>query len=562
MRALEIRTQSMSLVPKFQSWDRGLSPPPQFSSEGTDAQVDAEAQLPSLTDESETPPIPLGGPGGGEKEDLVDFEDVVKHKPHLFRLMVALVVFYRSGISALSLIAVKEYLGVKTKVALVDFGRNTGEVQCNNGVPRSWILLCLVTLAAFVGLEIYVALKTVSGRKLIRHIRMKLLFVIGCGAAGRWDAFSDVSFCFSIMSRECYSSLSYISFGMFFVGVMIAQVLPAIFMLVTQKYTHIALKFNDLEVFLEMIDPTRGNLELPEKAQKKMVGTVGTAAVDSGSLQGLPTTGASNQFGYTDADVQAVRQQVAEIMSSQSREDLSKSDPDDAKKKALIAQAKRSLGIVRFLCEDLGQGCVQALFLYRNMHRLGFWSIAFTLTSIGGGLFVSLGGPVYAFYQEYQNQRFYASMPKIHGGVRWQGALCCTREADGISCASSSLMNLILDEVQAVLGESRYRIRGHLIGDLVLKELNGDALPQDWMQANEKEWVSKKGKWMEQLAGFYNAKDATLELVTVVSQILIDDGGAFPKKRYKFKVFPAMHKGSYLEIDGDSHGELTMTRMP
>merc|ERR1712032_1106040 len=74
------------------------------------------------------------------------------------------------------------------------------------------------------------------------------------------------------------------------VGVLFAQVVPALWMLLRARSTHLALKFNDLIIFLEMIDPTRGDLELPEGARMQMVGNL-SASDDAARLSTLPGLG-------------------------------------------------------------------------------------------------------------------------------------------------------------------------------------------------------------------------------------------------------------------------------
>merc|ERR1712007_316906 len=88
----------------------------------------------------------------------------------------------------------------------------------------------------------------------------------------RYDGFSDI--CFSLTAGACGSDLGSYGLVLFVLGVILPQMLPALVLLFTERSTHMALRFNGLLLFLEIIDPSRAELELPDAVKAVAVGNL------------------------------------------------------------------------------------------------------------------------------------------------------------------------------------------------------------------------------------------------------------------------------------------------
>jgi len=502
----------------------------------------------------------------GQDESVVDVVDIIQKRPRLYWLVVVATITYWGGIVSLSLIAVQNLVGFENGGYIVDFGWNTGAVTCKDGTPTSWKMGALIFFVVCIALELYVALQTTMGKALVQAKKFKVLECLGLGFFGRYDPFTDI--CFSLTANACGSRIGLASIVIFFIGVLLAQVVPALWMLLRANQVHLALKFNDLLLLLEIIDPTRGELELPEAARKQMVGDLpklGDTVSGLGTVAPNAADTSANQDARapqrTPEEIAAIKAEI-ELLTDEEAANEQADDPDEVKKKALIARAKWVQGGLRFLCEDLLQGILQVLFMLEHWGELSSSTRAFIISSVVAGVAVSLGGPVYAFWLERQNKSFYSNMPKIQGNTEWKGVQTGEGVLSGVHYQCWEINKLQFNEVQAQPGQTSITVRGTILREEILKEGDGEPTYNDRMPSFMEDYLSYYGAAEDTVEGTYDVKHAMLRIKTTSQKMLkIARGTSFNQYEYELKVFPDRLKGTIRKQGSQSDmGMITLKR--
>merc|ERR1740127_259427 len=106
-----------------------------------------------------------------------------------------------------------------------------------------------------------------------------MMMALGFSFLDRYDSFGDI--CFALTATACESNLGLLSLVWFGIGVVLAQMVPAVVLLITERSTHMTMRFNGYALLLELIDPTREELDLPETAKAQATGMLKDAVATS-----------------------------------------------------------------------------------------------------------------------------------------------------------------------------------------------------------------------------------------------------------------------------------------
>lgn len=333
---------------------------------------------------------------------------------------------------------------------------------------------------------------------------------------------------------------------------MLAQAVPAYYLLFTQHRSHLALRFNGLALFLEIIDPERRDLVLPNAVKKVAIGQVATAAVQqpqgSASNSEAPRSGEA-VVQLSDEEVSKLKDQVEQLTVAEEQE--RSVDPNSVKNAVFVANAKKLLGFVKFFGEDLLQGIFQIMFVYEYWELLTIGTVVFTTSSVLAGLFVTLGGPLHALITERKSRQYYESLPKIEQGLKYEGVTMDSYEWQDVNYVKYKRRSMTFTRVWREPGEEKLRVQASLTTRQLHSEAFGapaedaEEVQQDCNAANRNPYV-----YETTLHGDYDLNYAMLELAEVQWRHVSGLGPEMQLHyRCRLKVLPGKIKGDMFLLD-------------
>mmetsp|Transcript_111993 Transcript_111993/g.210046 ORF Transcript_111993/g.210046 Transcript_111993/m.210046 type:complete len:535 (-) Transcript_111993:99-1703(-) len=483
-------------------------------------QSDAQSQAPERTD-----------------QDLNDYVDLVEKRPGWFAVIVCAQNTYWNIILILFL------MGLDTVLKQFDINVLPTEledvVSCQHGVPKSWKVLFVILLIGFSCLELHFALKTKMGQDLMEKSKSTIAIALLLGFFDRYDSFGDI--CFGLIANACGSVLGLYSIVLFGLGVVLAQSIPAYYLLFTQKNTHLALRFNAMVLFLEIIDPGREGIQLPDKMKAAAVGNIEGNFVKKRELTPADSEFKSALPSFSAEEIAKIKEQIELLTEEEAMQEMD--NPEDVKRAAIVAQSKKVMGAVKFFCEDLLQSSIQTFFLVTFWAQLSFSDKAFFISSIAAGVIVSLAGPVHAMYKEAVSKAYYASLPKMQDNLKFEGLQKESGTFHGFEFAQWNQLSLSFDLVQGdVAGE--LKVIGKLNRSTYYKENLGNpdepnAEPILALQS----WLTESATAEEELHGTFDPSKGMLSLKAVEITPFGPGAENYHWLDYKLKVYPNKLKG-------------------
>jgi len=481
-------------------------------------------------------------------EDVNDLVDLVHQQPGSYGMIVCAQTLFFTMILMLFTVALDNDMQDQGLPSLVTIDLSKKAVTCKGGVPLTWKVGACTFFVGVACLEVALARRTKVGRELLSSQKLTAGMAVFLGFLDRYDSFSDIAF--SLTADRCGSILGLYSLVVFGFGVIVMQILPAFYLLLTQPCTHLAMRFNSMPLMLELIDPTRGNLTLPDEVQDQATGKLSNqqqqAAATTGTAQGPAhvvgeQTAKVESLGKSPLDARQSPEEIAQIKSqveqlSREEELAEADDPDSVKNSVFVARSKKIAGGIRFLCEDLLQGIFQVLFIIGYWEQLSTSTVVFTMTSVMAGLLVSMGGPLHALLKERENTAYYNTLPKLQDGVKFRGVNSFQQQVGGLVHSAWHTTTLEFNSVQR--SGDRLAIKGKLSQQEVVRECDPASTDDE-----RRHHLSPPFAACERVVvGTYDIQRALLELRTESIEVL-SEGMAFDYLQYKLKVFPTCLKG-------------------
>jgi len=302
-----------------------------------------------------------------------------------------------------------------------------------------------------------------------------------------------------------------------------------------------------MTLFLEVIDSSRE--ELPPAMKTISVGNINVSREDQGTPKGslMRSLGAPLSGRDTAADpltsdeIARLKSQVEELKEEEMNEVVD--DPDEVKRAAIVAHAKKLMGAVKFVCEDLVQGVIQVAFLFLYWDEIDLSTKIFFISSVIAGLAVSLGGPVDALLKERRNSQYYMSLPKLQDNVKFQGINVVSGVSDDWTFTSYGIITLTFDEIEK-RDDGKFDIKAKIVRRCVHTDMDP---PKDSPDARMPEYLKKymmsRDEARERLEGTYDISHAMLDLKAVNLTCYGPGSTTYEWADYKLKVLPDKLKG-------------------